>query len=501
MSKLKINPTTGALDMERSDQEISNVIDDYFNGPPSVEMSQTEYAATYAPMTPGGVYICQTFTTVDAFDLVSVTVAMREQVASTGVLDLQIWGTNAGVPDNTKVLGSAIPFDVAPLDSNTNPVPFAFASAVPLEAVTQYAIVVLGDNLLTGVLFPGANNSNPYAGGQVGNAASPGNLVAWSMSASFDLFFEIEKAAEGKVNLSNLKDVSPALPSIGDSLKYNGTRWAPGSVTIPNVEAGTRVVIGDSAGSGATDLGSGDTVIGYQAGLASKFKVGGGSNVIIGRLAGRSTGSITRLEHSIIMGQNSAYLANVKDTIIMGNSAGQSSTSNSSLAIGSGSGSQVNGNYHVALGFNAGKGIGEPSALCHNVVSIGANTGGSAGGDSRDSVSESIFIGSTTGFQSGGLSQILMGKDAGRTSVGDNKIAIGQDAGKNSDADNCTYLGHGAGIGNTLAGQFVINNSRLPSYADRTAAVTAITVLNGAIAGNTYLYFNETTFIVEAVRL
>ena len=41
----------------------------------------------------------------------------------------------------------------------------------------------------------------------------------------------------------------------------------------------------------------------------------------------------------------------------------------------------------------------------------------------------------------------------------------------------------------------------MPSYVNRAAAVAAITVLLGGSAGSTYLYYNETTFGIEAVRL
>jgi len=44
-------------------------------------------------------------------------------------------------------------------------------------------------------------------------------------------------------------------------------------------------------------------------------------------------------------------------------------------------------------------------------------------------------------------------------------------------------------------------NTLLPTYADHTAAAAAITVLLGAVAGNTYLYHNQATNSIGAVRL
>jgi hypothetical protein len=47
----------------------------------------------------------------------------------------------------------------------------------------------------------------------------------------------------------------------------------------------------------------------------------------------------------------------------------------------------------------------------------------------------------------------------------------------------------------------IFANSSLPSYANRAAATTAITVGNGGSANSTYLYYNEATFAIEGVRL
>lgn len=41
----------------------------------------------------------------------------------------------------------------------------------------------------------------------------------------------------------------------------------------------------------------------------------------------------------------------------------------------------------------------------------------------------------------------------------------------------------------------------LPSFLNRAAAVLAITIPNGATVGSTNLYYNQTTFAIEAVKL
>ena len=70
-----------------------------------------------------------------------------------------------------------------------------------------------------------------------------------------------------------------------------------------------------------------------------------------------------------------------------------------------------------------------------------------------------------------------------------------------SQGNNVNAFGYQAHKGGTLSGQTVFANATLPTFANRAAATTAITVPNGAVAGNTYLYYNQTTFAIEGVRL
>ena len=70
-----------------------------------------------------------------------------------------------------------------------------------------------------------------------------------------------------------------------------------------------------------------------------------------------------------------------------------------------------------------------------------------------------------------------------------------------STGNNVNAFGYQAHKGGTLSGQTVFANATLPTFANRAAATTAITVPNGAVAGNTYLYYNQTTFAIEGVRL
>jgi hypothetical protein len=82
-----------------------------------------------------------------------------------------------------------------------------------------------------------------------------------------------------------------------------------------------------------------------------------------------------------------------------------------------------------------------------------------------------------------------------------NSNFFGTGAGKNSSGNTVNAFGVNAGQNNGLSGMTIFANSSLPSYVDRAAATAAITLGNGASAGSTYLYYNQTTFAIEGVRL
>ena len=93
------------------------------------------------------------------------------------------------------------------------------------------------------------------------------------------------------------------------------------------------------------------------------------------------------------------------------------------------------------------------------------------------------------------------GPDAANENTGSYVNAIGRNAASFNSGDNVNAFGADAANGNTLNGQTVFSNDSLPSYANASAASTAITVLNGASAGCTYLYFDDSTDTIKAIRL
>jgi len=128
--------------------------------------------------------------------------------------------------------------------------------------------------------------------------------------------------------------------------------------------------------------------------------------------------------------------------------------------------------------------------------------GAGAGYEAEDAYN-SNFIGLRAGRSATGASNSnFLGWNAGYQAIGaNNSNFFGDNAGKDSTGNNVNAFGTNAGEGNTLSGKTIFSNSSLPSYVNRAAAVAAITVLLGASAGDTYLYYNETTFGIEAVRL
>jgi hypothetical protein len=92
-----------------------------------------------------------------------------------------------------------------------------------------------------------------------------------------------------------------------------------------------------------------------------------------------------------------------------------------------------------------------------------------------------------------------IGTDAAVDNIGNDLIALGNQAGLTNSGDNVIALGRGAGSGNTISTAFIIANTELPSYLDFTTASAAIS--GTGASGNTYLYHDQTTNSIGAVRI
>jgi len=137
---------------------------------------------------------------------------------------------------------------------------------------------------------------------------------------------------------------------------------------------------------------------------------------------------------------------------------------------------------------------------------------GAAGDNSGNQVNA---IGLGAAYQNSGTNVNAFGQDAcltntgdtvnaiGPSACGDNKgdyvIGIGRQAANTNFGNNVIALGTQAGLGNTISTAFIISNQELPSYTDFTAASAAIA--GTGVPGNTYLYHDQTTNSIGAVRI
>jgi hypothetical protein len=183
---------------------------------------------------------------------------------------------------------------------------------------------------------------------------------------------------------------------------------------------------------------------------------------------------------SIFLGNDAGSGAtNADESNFFGDSAGLNGTNaDRSNFIGRQAGSQaVNAANCNFLGYNAG---------CFATNAAFSNFLGSEAGFDAEQAYHSNFFGNYAGYEA---------------TTANNCNFLGEEAGMNSTGNNVNAFGFRAHKGGTLSGQTVFANITLPSYVDRAAATTAITIGNGAVAGNTYLYYNQTTFAIEGVRL
>jgi hypothetical protein len=185
------------------------------------------------------------------------------------------------------------------------------------------------------------------------------------------------------------------------------------------------------------------------------------------------------------------------------------------VAIGTSAALQNNGTSVVAIGLSAAQNL----ASCSSSVAVGPSAL-----QSGNSSALSVAVGSEAGFQiNSAPGAVLVGRQAGRDSTGDypaafgfqslrnntgdNVSAVGRGAGYNNTGSDCVFIGKYAGTNsgltgtNTQSNRFVISNDNLPSFVNHAAALAAITVPLGAVAGNTYLYHNQATDSIGAVRL
>lgn len=123
------------------------------------------------------------------------------------------------------------------------------------------------------------------------------------------------------------------------------------------------------------------------------------------------------------------------------------------------------------------------------------------GAGDNNSGSHSNFLGNASGSGNTGSNVNAFGGGSAINNTGRKLNALGENAARDNTGDDVNAFGTDAAYGNTLNGQTIFSNASLPSYANAAAAAAAITVLLGASAGCTYLYFDDSTDTIKAIRL
>jgi hypothetical protein len=173
---------------------------------------------------------------------------------------------------------------------------------------------------------------------------------------------------------------------------------------------------------------------------------------------------------------------------------------------GTDAGRNNEGTEVIALGTNAGENnvgnnvnaIGEGAANGNRADFVNAIGEGAA----QDNSANGSFI-NVMGFEAGkaneGFDLVAIGKGAGTSNTGDLVIALGTSAAQGNTGENVTAIGNEAGENNPLSNQFIISNLTLPSYANYTAASTAISATGSADC--TYMFYDESDHIIKGIRL
>ena len=199
--------------------------------------------------------------------------------------------------------------------------------------------------------------------------------------------------------------------------------------------------------------------------------------------------------HDLVNGNNfqgtGAGIGNTGTFVIaLGQNAGNSNSGTDVNALGQDAATNNTGGHVNAFG---------SSAAFNNSGSFVLGIGGNA--TQNNSGNFVNAIGESAAFGNSGIDVNAMGRLSANSNSGADVNFFGRAAGDHNTADNVNAFGVSAGAGNGLAGMTIFSNASMPSYANHAAATAAITALLGASAGCTYLYHNQATNSIGAVRI
>jgi len=337
-----------------------------------------------------------------------------------------------------------------------------------------------GGNAVNGALITidGVDNVNGF-----GNLAANGN-TGLSVNG-----LGRQAAQNNTGSYVNGLGLDAALDNAGSNVNALGMNAANGN-TGNNVAAIGNAAAQNNTGGDVNGLGSnatkgntGDRVNGFgvQAALNNT-----GNNVnALGTTAANANAGV-----NVNGFGNNAAKDNTKDNVnALGAAAASGNTGASVNALGADAANSNTGASVNALGADAANGntgefvnaLGAAAALNNTGSSVNALGGAAASGNTGSNVN-------------------ALGMNAANGNTGNNVNGLGFAAASGNTGANVTAIGNGAGLANILSKMVIFGANQLTEYANHAAAVTAITVANGATAGNYYIYANVATNSIGYVK-
>jgi hypothetical protein len=327
----------------------------------------------------------------------------------------------------------------------------------------------------------------------------------------------------------------PTIPSAGDVIFQPAGAAPPCFCTLQNVIDNNHdmlngiITIGTLAGDGNTGTpevigiggeaarnNTGDYVIGVGY-LAAKGNTGDNVTAVGAGAAGNNTGDYVAAFDNACTGNTGNYVVGI------GFQASDGNSGNNVVGIGYEAANNNSGLNVTAVGNQAGKGntqdgntfIGNTAGITNTglgVTAIGNTAGkdnvgdyctfvGEGAGYEQTGVSTITAIGVSAAFQNSGTEVTALGDAAAYSNTGDRVIAIGASAGTSNVGDDVLVFGHVTPlVTNTLNNVTMIKSDFIPSFAN-FAAATAVINAGTAAPGFTYLYHDQATNSIGAVRI
>ena len=424
-------------------------------------------------------------------------------------------------------------------------------STTQIPAVGLQQVIDYNHDLINGVNYQG---TAALAGNTGINASGFGTQAGVSNTGNDVNFFGLQAGYQNTGNNVNGIGASTALGNIGSDVIaignasgfYNeGSDVIAMGVSAASQNIASKVIAlgmyaaqsssgdyGNHIGfyAGANNVGIYTNAIGSQAGqyntgnyLVALGAQAGYQNTAFGLIGiGASAGAQNHGDYSIAIG-NSVGVNNTGNySITMGSAGGGNNTGSQLIAMGYATAGNNTGDYVTAFGHftannNTGGGViamgyyasaenhgnninslGDRAAqnnIGNNVNAFGTLT---AENNTKDDIN---VFGYATGLNNTGQALNGFGYYCGEQNSGDNVNAMGHTAAQGNTGSHVNAFGYAAGNANGITGATIFSNASLPSYLDYATASASITVGAGASSGSTYLYHDQTTNSIGAVRI